>query len=258
MEDINKIIKYKRYLIPKIIGMFFLTSLIIIFFLVPNNSLKPEYINNRSNICICMWYDDGVKEYANLAREINKRYCEIHKYDFIYDNERRLKNRDPTWECIPCLLNAMKKNNYEYVVWIDADAFFRVKHENDLMREIINSHNDKYLILSEDIDGKDIMNAGFMVIKNNEYTRKLLNDIINSDIPECRKYKEIFHEQECICHLYRNNIYNTKDNSVILPFGELQTFNPKENETSLIIHLAGWNREERIKTIEEFKKKYNV
>jgi len=52
------------------------------------------------------------------------------------------------------------------------------------------------------------------------------------------------------------NIHNLRDNSVILHFGELQTFYLHNFPESLIIHLAGWGKEDRIKITKEFRKLY--
>jgi len=30
-----------------------------------------------------MWYDNEIKEYADIFRKINERYCDRHNYDFF-------------------------------------------------------------------------------------------------------------------------------------------------------------------------------
>lgn len=261
MKKINKILRYKKYLIPKIIGICLIIFLIILSFLSFQNDLKPEHIKNGGNICIYMWYDENIKEYADLTKEINKKYCENNNYDFIFDNKRRLKDRHPSWERMPGLINILENNNYDYVVWIDADAFFRYDHPNqNLLSDIINKNKDKNVIFSYDIpiNNKLEINNGFIIFKNNEFSKKILSQIISNQLSECvSHYNEPNWEQNCVRYIYKNT-NELKDNSIILPFGELQTFNPNENKNSLIIHLAGTKQEERIKIIKDFKNKYNI
>ena len=256
LNNIKKlIIQYKFILFFSFIT---LICLILGLFLFRNDNLKPEHIKNGSNICICMWYDDGVRDYSDITKEINKKYCNLHKYDFIYDNIRRLPDRKPHWECIPSLLNVMIQHKYDYVIWIDGDACFRLEHDKDSLKEIINKYKDKDIIFSDDISEYYSVNTGFMIFKNNEYTKKILNNILHSNIPECEKYIDgpkwsLPGENDCIDYLCKNNTYDVKDRSVILPYGELQSFNIDDYKNSLIIHLAGRDKKTRIDFFNNYK-----
>jgi hypothetical protein len=42
---------------------------------------------------VCTWYDNGIKKYADIAKDINQKYCDLHGYDLIVDHTRRLPNR---------------------------------------------------------------------------------------------------------------------------------------------------------------------
>lgn len=257
----NKLIKQFIAKLKKNKMLCLITFLIIISFLSFQNTIKPEHIKNGGNICIYMWYDENIKEYADLAKEINKKYCENNNYDFIFDNKRRLKDRHPAWERMPGLINVLENNNYDYVVWIDADAFFRYDHPNqNLLSDIINKNKDKNIIFSYDIpiDKNSEINSGFIIFKNNEFSKKILNEIISNKSDECLSYYNNPNwEQNCVRYIYKNT-NELKENSIILPFGELQTFNPNENKNSLIIHLAGTNKEKRINIISDFKNRYNI
>ena len=75
-----------------------------------------------NNIAVLMWYDDHVKNYGDNCYKINKVYCQKHGYDLIKSSDRFYKDRNPHWERFPLILDHI--NSYDYVVWIDADAFF--------------------------------------------------------------------------------------------------------------------------------------
>ena len=250
------IIQYKFILFFTFIT---LICLILGLFLFRNDNLKPEHIKNGSNICVCMWYDEGVREYSDIAKEINIRYCNLHKYDFIYDNIRRLPDRKPHWERIPLIKKILNEYNYDYVIWIDSDAFFR-KNNSILLENIINKYN-KEIIFSEDINNGEkhnsIINSGIIILKNTEYTKKILDYWSKKECFDKRIDRE-FEDQGCIRYTHKENIYNLKDRSIILPFGELQTFKEDEHNNSLIIHLAGIGKEKRIKIITKYRDKYNI
>ena len=212
-------------------------------------------------ICICTWYDDNIKEYADITSKINQKYCDNNNYDYIVDHTERLPERVKQWEKIPFILKLLNTTKYDYIVWIDADACFRYDHLNqNLLRDIINKNIDKDIILSKDIWESDtnICNSGFMIFKNNKYSNNLLHNIINSNIPQCKLYKEMYHEQTCISYLYNNNINSLKEKSIILPFELLQTFSIDENKDSFIIHLAGKSKEARIDTFNKLKENYKI
>jgi len=207
-----------------------------------------------------MWYDEGVREYSDIAKEINIRYCNLHKYDFIYDNKRRLPDRKPQWECVPLIQKILNEYNYEYIIWIDSDACFRLNKNFNLLEEIINKNKDNEIIFSEDQKNGEkhnsVINSGILIVKNSEYTKKLVKYWLTKECLD--KRIDGFNDQGCMRYTHKENILDLKDSSVILPFGELQTFTPDQFNDSLIIHLAGWKKEDRIKTMKQLKLQINT
>jgi len=212
-----------------------------------------------------MWYDDSIKIYSDMAKEINLKYCNDNKYDFIYDNTRRLSDRKPHWERIPLIQKILDENNYDYVVWIDSDAFFRL--DNSILLEDIITKYNKDIIFSADVfsafqkkrgikEHSSFINSGIFILKNTMNVKKILNFWSGE---ECfNKRIDQFQDQGCIRYSHKINIYDLKNISVILPVGILQSFDPnnKKYNDSLIIHLAGKNEIDRVKIIKEFKTKY--
>ena len=49
-------------------------------------------------ICLCTWYDNNIKEYADLNYEINKKYAKKYNYNIIKCDKKRLKNKELLWE----------------------------------------------------------------------------------------------------------------------------------------------------------------
>tara|TARA_R100000008_G_scaffold16347_2_gene8028 strand:+ start:100 stop:978 length:879 start_codon:yes stop_codon:yes gene_type:complete len=101
------------------------------------------------NIAVLMWFDDvyGAR-FANASYAINKIYCNKHGYDLIHCNKPSGNDfrNEPPWEKVPMLLGHI--TDYDYIVWIDADAHFYT--DKGRIEDIIKLYSDKDLILSQD------------------------------------------------------------------------------------------------------------
>ena len=236
-SHINKLKKYGKY--PR--------------YYLENNLSQcclTNYDNNK--IAVCMWYDKAIEVYADIAKKINKRYCDNRGYDFIFSNTRNLPNRHPSWECISLLLNVLKTGKYNYVMWIDADACFNFKSTNTI-ENIIKQNKDKDIIFSGDDPNYPHINInmGVILLKNTKYSIDFCKKIINShNIEKCvNYYNKPLWEQECVNYLYDKNNENIQKSSVIIPFKILQTFPIRYNkqvENAIIAHYAGEDKNTRI------------
>ena len=112
------------------------------------------------NICVIMFYDDKIKSYGNINYKINKLYCEKYNLKIILSNEKKYSNRHSAWERLPLLINNIL--NFDYLIWIDADAFF-YNDANNIVN-IINNNSNVNFIFSNDIGNKNI-NSGFFIIQ---------------------------------------------------------------------------------------------
>ena len=222
---------------------------------------QEVFTNNKNNnikIAVCMWYNDDIKDYANITYNINKEYCKKYNYDIIKSSEVKLPHRKPHWERLPLLLDTLNTNKYDYVMWIDADACFNFNSNKTIEKLIIENLN-KDIIFSRDIpsiwkDEKDI-NSGVIILKNTKYVKDLIKFwytdetcFIHNGIPG--------NDQGCLRWTLYNNYKNIKDKSIIIPFGEIQIFSiDKTNKEALIFHLAGIN-DKKIR-INNFNNLYN-
>lgn len=218
-----------------------------------------------NNICVCTWYDTNIKEYADYCALNNETYCKKHKIDFIKDNTRRLdKVRTMYFERYPLILELFNKYHYNYVIWIDADAFFYFDAPNIV--NLINFHKDKDIIFSEDndvgewgINDIDIennhplinvsdackVNSGVLIVKNTEYSKFIIENIVYN-IEWARKGVAYFWEdQGPIRWLLHENVYNINSKTVIIPYSILQHFADK---TSNDINIETY----------EYKKQYGL
>ena len=194
---------------------------------------------------ICMFADDAIKKYATLTETINRKYASENKCDFRIQKRSVFKNRHPAWERVPLILSLLKNKKYKYVIYIDADAYFRTNAD---LKYIIDSYKSYDIIFSGDLS--QLINTGFMIIKNTKFSHKFFWELmINETFKD--KYYERTWEQDCTIQLYNTNFKRAKKKCVILDYGVLQSYDSKHNENSLIVHHEKKTTEERFQLISE-------
>lgn len=191
------------------------------------------------NICILMWYNENIREkYADLAYKINKIYCDKHGYDLIKSNKEIYNDREASWQKLPLVLNHIK--DYDYVMWIDADAYFYI--DSPPITNLINNYNNFDIILSKDIGSTtkiDNINCGVFIVKNTKKSIEIIERWAYDN--ELFKLKLVNWEQGVLRKMYTDNILNLQQHSIVIPFKVLQHFDPNEKLTPkpYINHLAG-------------------
>ena len=196
-----------------------------------------------------MFYDDNIKIYGDINYKINKLYCEKYNLEIILSNKKKYNNRHPAWERLPLLIDNIL--NFDYLMWIDSDAFF-YNDANDIT-EIINNNIDVNFIFSK---GKICnINTGFFIVKNSQYSLDFLSKwAFDEELYKNNSYPGWW-DQGVLIDMFSKNILNIKENSIILEYGVLQHIceNDKLDKT-YIFHLAGQNNDIRY---EESKKYFD-
>jgi hypothetical protein len=205
------------------------------------------------NKVICMFYDDNIKIYSELTEQINRCYAFQNNCDFfVKKNNPYFTNRHQAWERIPMIIDLLKKD-YDYVIYIDADAYFRLNNDSTLLNRIIRNHKDMDIIFSRDLS--QLINTGFMIVKNTRFSRNFLwKLVINPKFKD--KYYERTWDQDCIIEQYRKNYLNALDKCIILDYGILQSYNKDEYLKSIIVHHEKKTTKDRVELILKEYKNY--
>tara|TARA_R100000664_G_C2704090_1_gene103336 strand:+ start:22 stop:717 length:696 start_codon:yes stop_codon:yes gene_type:complete len=206
-------------------------------------------------IAVLMWYDNHVSDYGDNCYKINKVYCDKYKYDLIKSSDRFYTSRSPHWERFPLILKHIEK--YDYVVWIDADAFFY--NVSPPISNLINKHKKDILFSADDNQmNPPPINSGVMILKNTErviniikkwaYSEHLKDKYCGNEVVEgilCPKMNWI-EDQALIRGFVKDNIDRINEISKLLPYLELQHYREIERDalTKLkalpyIFHLPG-------------------
>ena len=188
-------------------------------------------------IGVLMYYDNAIREYGDITYKINKNYCNKYNLDLILSNEKMYNDRHPAWERLPLILKHIK--NYDYIIWIDADAFFYTDSNNIV--DIINKNINVNFIFSKDLGNTNI-NTGFFIVKNTQYSI----DFINKWAYDEELYKnnpiQCWWDQGVFVDMYNKNILDIQNNQISYDYGVLQHFDFNElsqfQDKPFIFHLA--------------------
>ena len=227
--------------------MYILIICIIIIWLLYKYKLNHEiYYRDSSNINlgIFMWYDDAIKNYGDNCYELNRKYCKKYGISLIKDNIRRYPDRQPHWERLPLLLEYIDK--YDYVMWIDADAFFFPNTPD--IRELISKYPNKEFIFSKDNKtNSTLLQSGVFIVKNTKNTKDILEKWAwDTEIYNKRNFfLDRNHDQGMIDELYKTNYKNLKKHSILLNYKVLQIFEDKPESKAYIYHMAGQGQQDR-------------
>lgn len=187
-------------------------------------------------IAVIMFYDDNIKYFGDINYNLNKLYCEKYNLEIIVLNKPRYSERHPAWERLPLILDNI--SNYDYLIWIDSDAFFYNDANNII--DIINSDKNVNFIFSNDI-GNNSLNSGVFIIKNSQYSIDFLTKWTYDEELYKNNPHPYWWDQGVLIYMWDNNILDIKNNSLVIKYGILQHFflEDKCDNKTYIFHLAG-------------------
>lgn len=194
---------------------------------------------------IVMFYDEPIRKYGELNHSINSNYCAKHGFELIVSHQRQYVTRHPAWERLPLLLKYI--SDYDYLVWIDADAFFYPDASSIV--DVIAQHPDQNFIFSNDI-GNTNVNTGILIVKNSDYSVGFLTKWAYDDTLYRNNSMPQWWDQGVLIDMYQTNVLDIQSQSVSIPYGVLQHFYESElsqlKNKPLVLHLAGRSHDERV------------
>jgi hypothetical protein len=160
------------------------------------------------------WNNYGKCDYGDYASTNHLDYSNLHGYTYL---KKIVKDDDfsdihPTWIKIKSIINELP--NYDYVVWIDADAVFVDK--NLKIEDLINNQADLTIPKHEEDENTGIvwtgLTTGFMIWKNSEWSINFLKNMWENP----GKYRwESFHEQSMMDELLYDSLVKNNVNNIL-------------------------------------------
>lgn len=174
----------------------------------------------KKKLLVLQYYTPNL-EYGKLSEKINKNYCDNFEIDYISLTDKdyidsKIDGRPYMWFKILFLIEKLEENEYEYVMFIDADAIF-VKNDFNIV-DLIDEHKDFNLIINSDF-GPDVVNTGSMIFKNSEWSIDFLKRIWEKAnvISRGRYRTEIWHEQTIMSIFLTINEDDIKNAKILMP-----------------------------------------
>ncbi len=223
-------------------------------------------------------HDDSYNDIGNITKMTMSKYATKFNFDFEF-KKMPVTGRAQTWNKIKLLKEELLKKNNDFIMWIDADAFFHNESENILSvldkkhQMFLTSHycsvhkgsNFKNTILTT-----KRLNAGVMIFKVSDFNIEFMDVVWN----HTKFINNFMYEQAAIMDLIglradiTGNLNENKGNEYYLrqikflpkewnsipSFGDISTESIKPS----IIHLAGIENEERIKFLNDYKLKGKI
>jgi hypothetical protein len=149
-------------------------------------------------ISVCQFYTPNVS-YGEYAEKINEKYCQDNGYYYFVEKDgNKIKSKIPgrsfTWYKPHLIRETLERfPDSEYVLFLDIDAIFC--NNSRRIEEFIDGLSS--IVMTQDY-GPSLVNAGVLLLKNNEYSKNFLNEWwdICEEYPQ---YKEgLWHDQTCI------------------------------------------------------------
>ena len=85
-----------------------------------------DFSSGKGGNVVAFLMEHDQLSYPEAIKYLAKKY----NIDIIYSNEKIYENREPHYEKVPLLLKNIV--NYDYLIWIDSDAFFYNDSDNIL------------------------------------------------------------------------------------------------------------------------------
>ena len=240
--------------------------------------ISEDQFDKGVNLKIVTSHDDNYKDIGNITTKSMHKYADKFNLNFEF-LDMPDSGRVQTWNKILQIKNEILKRENDYIMWVDADAFFPNDAKNilsviDNKYEIyLSSHycsvfkgsNYKNTILTT-----NRINCGVMIFKVSNFCLEFLEKVWSK-----KEYiNHFWYEQAAIMDLVglkadiTGNLNDNKGNDFYLnkikflskEWNSIPSFGAISSESirPSIIHLAGIENDERIKLLNDYIKRGKI
>jgi hypothetical protein len=147
--------------------------------LINNNKINSP--NNKKNKILFITYDNREnQDYLFIHNSNINEYVNKYNYEYKYYN---YCDKNVYWCKIYFVLEALKTNKYDYVVWLDSDTV--IKNFNIDIGNIFNMFSSSIFIGSDNNLKYGLINAGVFAISNSEIGKNFLSECIEYINEDC-------------------------------------------------------------------------
>ncbi len=187
-------------------------------------------------VCVLQADNRPSLHYLLKTQEINKRFCNILGYDYLFleiDNNK-YGNIHPATKKINLINDFLQTSKCDILVFLDSDAWIQNGYWlNDIINNLINN-DEKQGCFSRDpyVKKNTFINSGSFIIKNTDFTKQMYKNIL-IDLYNNNKCHNTWPYDQYYISKY---IFENKNNFVIFipdilntPFGKILRHNWLKN-----------------------------
>lgn len=255
----------------------FITSLFLLYFIYLNYlEYKIYFINNKSYFKLENLSKKNILIFTIETRDLkivdihNKNiteYSKKHNYNYIFLNNYKNNLELPVyWWKIQCMLDNLNSGKYDYVLWLDSDAFF--VDDKIPLESLIEMSPKSSIYIGKDFGVILIYEksycAGVFLVKNDKIGKEFLSDCINTYINTkfCKVDNKYTLNSAWAGDCYEQGVMNKllktkyKENVFNIPHS-FALNNNKLSENTVISHIFG-DKENTYNQITQFLKNKNL
>jgi hypothetical protein len=166
-------------------------------------------------VCVLQTDNRPSLNYLLETQKVNKKFCEILKYDYLFLELDNNKYGDihPATKKIYVINDFLLNTTCDILVFLDSDAWIQNGYWlNDIINNLINNY-EKHGCFSRDpyIKVNTFINSGSFIIKNNDFTKQMYNIFIKE-----LENNNSFHNNWPYDQYYISNyVFENKENFII-------------------------------------------
>jgi|688.fasta_scaffold18463_10 hypothetical protein len=167
------------------------------------------------NVCIAQMDNRITLDYLLLSKEVNMKISKIFNYDYLfYDSTNKYIEYHPIVKKIYFINDFLNSNsNYDVIVFMDSDAWINNGFSLNTIINHLMKDNTKIGCYSRDpfLTRNTYINSGAFILKNNDESRQMYKDIINTIKDNPSIITGQFYDQ----HSISDYVFKNKDKFII-------------------------------------------
>ncbi|MEG3439742.1 hypothetical protein V0288_21620 [Pannus brasiliensis CCIBt3594] len=203
-------------------------------------------------ICFFQVTSPEIYDYSNYATKLNKKYCELHYYEYLEVPLVEREDYAPQWGKIFATIELLKIDKYTHIFCLDADAV--VLNRSIKLESIIAKMRTAIAFSENGKNGGGLINTGAFIV--NPQAIEILEQCVRLAEEEMRDRKmNVYHEQDVIAKMYAEGLEMD-----IFPMNEMNSYwlyDIHANDGQFIYHFMGRSLEEKTQIAKDLFEKYN-
>jgi hypothetical protein len=143
-------------------------------------------------VCVMQTDNRPTLNYLLKSQEINKRYCELlgYNYLFIPMDDNKGGNLHPATKKILIVNEFLQKTNYDILVFLDSDAWIQDGvWLNTMITNLMTSSKQGAFSRDPYLKHNTFINSGSFILKINSLTKQMYSIVINNLIIDNKHHK---------------------------------------------------------------------